>query len=280
MKSFVTSVLVLLIAGLGVYIYIELDKAKHQAPQSVKTEPLPLPQDVTPDIQHPITEPPVIIDSNADIPTEEVPVVKETEEPLPPLDESDNKIKEILTEIFGDTLVNQIFTQTGIIHRFVATIESLPKKKLPNKLRVLPPATGKFLVWKDSSDKLTVDTANYSRYSTYMQLLNMLETKEFVKWYTHYYPLIQEAYDALGYKDRYFNDRFIYVIDHLLETPEVIGTIRLVQPKVYYEYADPALETLSAGQKIVLRIGPENAAIVKSRLLEIRKELAAPQVGD
>jgi len=78
-------------------------------------------------------------------------------------------------------------------------------------------------------------------------------------------------------KDRYFKDRFIFVIDHLLATPEVIGTIELVQPKVFYKYADPALQKLSAGQKTLLRIGPANMAIVKTKLMEIRKRLAAPQ---
>ena len=280
MKSFLIIVFVLIIAGAGAYYYLQLEEAKDQASQPVKTEPLQLPQDATPDIQHPVTEPPVIFDSGTDKPSEEVPVVTETEEPLPPLEESDNRIKEILTEVFGENLVSQIITQTGIIHRFVATIDTLPKKKLANKFRLIPPTPGKFLVHKDSNDKITLDPNNFTRYSTYLQLFNMLETKQFVKWYTHFYPLIQEAYDALGYKDRYFNDRFIFVIDHLLETPEVIGTIQLVQPKVFYEYADPALERLSAGQKILLRIGPANVAIVKAKLGEIRKELAAPQLDE
>jgi hypothetical protein len=280
MKSFLIIFFILLIAGVGAYYYLQLEEAKDQASQSVKTEPLQLPQDATPDIQHPITEPPVIIESNADNFADETPVVTETEEPLPPLEESDNKIKEILIEVFGDNLVSQFFTQTGIIHRFVATIDTLPRKKLAHKFRIIPPTPGNFLVQKDSSDKITVDPENFTRYSTYMQLYNMVETEQFVKWYTHFYPLIQEAYDALGYKDRYFNDRFIFVLDHLLETPEVIGTIQLVQPKVFYEYADPALEKLSAGQKILLRIGPANAAIVKAKLAEIRTELAAPKVDE
>jgi hypothetical protein len=280
MKSFLIIFFILLIAGVSAYYYLQLEEAKDQASQSVKTEPLQLPQDATPDIQHPITEPPVIIESNADNFADETPVVTETEEPLPPLEESDNKIKEILIEVFGDNLVSQFFTQTGIIHRFVATIDTLPRKKLAHKFRIIPPTPGNFLVQKDSSDKITVDPENFTRYSTYMQLYNMVETEQFVKWYTHFYPLIQEAYDALGYKDRYFNDRFIFVLDHLLETPEVIGTIQLVQPKVFYEYADPALEKLSAGQKILLRIGPANAAIVKAKLAEIRTELAAPKVDE
>ncbi|MCI0505130.1 MAG: DUF3014 domain-containing protein [Gammaproteobacteria bacterium] len=276
MKSFLIIVFILVITGVGAYYYLQIEEAKDQASQSVKTEPLQLPEDATPDIRHPIPESPMIFDSDADKSAEEMAAVAKIEEPLPSLEESDNKIKEILAEIFGDNLVNQIFTQTGLIHRFVVTIDTLPDKKLSNKFRLILPAPGKFLVQKDSGDKITVDPDNVTRYSTYIQLLNMLETEQFVKWYTHFYPLIQEAYDALGYKDRYFNDRFIFVIDHLLEAPEVIGPAQLVRPKVFYEYADPALERLSAGQKILLRIGPENTAIVKAKLAEIRKKLAAP----
>jgi len=280
MKSFLKFVFVLLIAGVGAYYYLQLEEAQDQAPQLEKTKPLQLPQDAASEIQHPITEPPVIFDSNADNFVDEIPAETEIEEPLPPLGESDSKIKEILSESFGDNLVNRFFSQTGTIHRFVVTIDALPKKKLANKYRLFPPSSGKFLVQKDSSDKITVDPNNFTRYGVYMQLLNMLETEQFVKWYTRYYPLIQEAYDALGYKNRYFNDRFIFVIDHLLKTPEVVGTIQLVQPKVFYEYADPALETLSAGQKILLRIGPANTAIVKSKLVKIRKGLAEPQFDE
>lgn len=244
MKSFLTFVFVLLLAGVGAYYYLQVEEVKDQASQSAKTKPLQLPQDVTPDIQHPITEPPVIFDSNADNSAEEMPAETEIEKPLPPLGESDDTIKEILSEIFGDDLANQIFKQTGIIHRFVVTIDSLPKKKLPNKFRLVPPTSGIFLVQKDSSDKFTVDPNNFTRYSTYMRLLDILDTEQFFKLYTRFYPLIQEAYDTLGYKNRYFNDRFIFVIDHLLKTPEIVGTIQLVQPKVFYEYADPALDLL------------------------------------
>jgi hypothetical protein len=47
-----------------------------------------------------------------------------------------------------------------------------------------------------------------------------------------------------------------------------------VQPKVLYEFADPALEALPSGQKILLRMGPENAARVKAKLREIRALVA------
>jgi hypothetical protein len=71
----------------------------------------------------------------------------------------------------------------------------------------------------------------------------------------------------------YFNDRLVQVIDNLLETPEVKAPIKLVQPKVFYEYADPSLESRSAGQKLLLRMGPANAEIIKGKLRELRAEI-------
>ncbi|HET7131776.1 MAG TPA: DUF3014 domain-containing protein, partial [Gammaproteobacteria bacterium] len=63
------------------------------------------------------------------------------------------------------------------------------------------------------------------------------------------------------------------VVDHLLATPDVTEPVRLVQPSVYYKYADPKLEALSAGQKLLIRMGPDNAAAVKAKLREIQAEL-------
>jgi hypothetical protein len=44
---------------------------------------------------------------------------------------------------------------------------------------------------------------------------------------------------------------------------------------VLYEFADPALESRSAGQKLLLRMGAENAARAKGRLREFRREITA-----
>jgi hypothetical protein len=40
-----------------------------------------------------------------------------------------------------------------------------------------------------------------------------------------------------------------------------------------YQFADPNLEDLSAGQKIMIRLGSENAARIKARLRDVRREL-------
>jgi len=273
MKSFLYIVFILLLAGAGAYYYFQPDKAREQETQAIKTEPLPIPEDSTPKIQHPIPALPVNMGDSA----EETSTETEAEEPLPPLMESDSKVREIVSGIFATDLVKQILQQTGLIYRFVLTVDSLPREKVPIKYRLFPTTSGKFLVQKDASDKIFIDAENFARYDAYMQLLDKLDAKQFAKWYTRFYPLIQEEYDALGYKSRYFNDRFIFVIDHLLETPDITGAIELVQPNVFYDFADPTLQKLSAGQKILLRIGPANRKIVQAKLIEIRRALASPQ---
>jgi len=89
-----------------------------------------------------------------------------------------------------------------------------------------------------------------------------------------YYPLFQEAYKEQGYPNAYFNDRLVESLDVMINTPASPGQLALSQPKVFYEYADPSLEGLPAGQKIMLRMGPENAARVKVKLKEIRNLIA------
>jgi hypothetical protein len=86
----------------------------------------------------------------------------------------------------------------------------------------------------------------------------------------------------LGYPGKYFNDRLVQVIDQLLATPELAGPVQLVltevkgsvptlRPWVRYEYADAALEARPAGQKMLMRMGTENARVLKAKLQEFRQ---------
>lgn len=124
-----------------------------------------------------------------------------------------------------------------------------------------------------SGETMMLSPDNQLRYQPFVKVIEAVDPKQLAAVYFHLYPLFQQQYRALGYPGRYFNDRLIETIDHLLATPEVQGPIRLVQPRVLYQFADPELEKLSAGQKAMIRIGPDNAARVKARLRAIRAEL-------
>jgi hypothetical protein len=51
--------------------------------------------------------------------------------------------------------------------------------------------------------------------------------------------------------------------------------IALQRPNVLYEFADPELESLSAGQKLLIRMGSQNAGRIKGKLKEWRAALVA-----
>ena len=106
-----------------------------------------------------------------------------------------------------------------------------------------------------------------------MKIAAATDPKKLVELYVQLYPLFQQAYEKLGYPKKYFNDRLIVVLDNLLAAPNIKEPVKLVQPKVYYQYADPDLEARSIGQRILMRTGSKNEAAVKAWLREIRQEL-------
>ena len=60
----------------------------------------------------------------------------------------------------------------------------------------------------------------------------------------------------------------------VLETPDVTGPVSLVKPEAVFLFADPDLESMTAAQKILLRMGGANAALVKEKLLELGAKLS------
>jgi hypothetical protein len=140
------------------------------------------------------------------------------------------------------------------------------------RYRLFKPVAGQFLATGEGENYLT-NPDNLRRYKSYVLLSDAVDAQKLVAVYTRFYPLFQQEYVNLGYPQGYFNDRLVEAIDDLLAAPEIPGAIKLVRPKVMYRFADPQLEELSAGQKIMIRMGVENAVRIKARLREVRQEL-------
>jgi hypothetical protein len=192
--------------------------------------------------------------------------------PLPALMVSDTTMQNTLADLFGAASLGKVFYEDAIIHRFVATVDNLPRKTVPSRNLPVKPIAGP-LVTSGKDDNVSISADNASRYTAYAQMAQAIDAKNLVSTYVHFYPLMQQDYRDLGYPKGYFNDRLIEAIDDLLAAPEPKDPLQVVQPKVLYQYADPELEARSAGQKIMIRMGTENAAKVKAKLLEIRREL-------
>jgi len=200
-------------------------------------------------------------------------------EALPSLNESDVPMQSSLADLIGKESVEQLIVPNDLIRHIVVTIDNLPEQKVAERLRPMKPAPGRFAV-SGPEEALMLNPANYERYRPMVQLILSTDTQHLVATYTRYYPLFQEAYESLGHPPQYFNDRVIEVIDHLLATPELSGPIALTQPNVQYEFSDPKLESRSAGQKVLIRMGSDNAIAVKEKLREFRSALIAQKPGN
>jgi hypothetical protein len=77
----------------------------------------------------------------------------------------------------------------------------------------------------------------------------------------------------MGLKKGNFHSVLIGAIDNILAAPVASGEMILIRPKVYFEFADPALEKLPATHKVMLRMGPENAKSIKASLTSLRAKL-------
>jgi hypothetical protein len=197
--------------------------------------------------------------------------------PLPELADSDAPLRDALGQISSADAVKDFLVPQDLIRKLVVTIDNLPRQKVAVEKRPVNPASGSFLA---NGDELhaTLDQRNFERYKPMVAVISQLDAKQLGALYIHYYPLFQESYQNLGYPNGYFNDRLVEVIDNLLATPNPAGSIQLVRPNVMYTYADPALESRTAGQKLLIRMGPENAKAIKAKLTELRAIITAGQL--
>jgi hypothetical protein len=203
--------------------------------------------------------------------------------PPPPIEEREPEARAALAQAAGTELVEEHLVRDDLVRKLVATVDNLASEAIWINARVVPAQEGLFQVEETEEEELYISPANYRRYTALVQLVDAVDTKELAQAYKRYYPLLQQAYEELGYPGRQFHYRALEVIDHLLETPVVEGPVPLQQPHVLYEYADPELEALSSGQKALIRLGPEHGEIVRRKLIELRAAIeeldAAPEAG-
>ena len=191
---------------------------------------------------------------------------------LPPLNDSDPVVRDSLVGVFGRAPIEQFLVPQNIVRHIVVTVDNLPRHKVNVELRPVKPTAGQ-AVTAGRGEVTTLGEANFVRYAPLARVVQGTDVKTLAVVYERLYPLFQQAYEDLGYPGRYFNDRLVEVIDHLLQTPEVPAPIPVLQPKVFWEYADSSLESRSAGQKLLIRMGPQNARIIKAKLRDFRAEI-------
>lgn len=221
------------------------------------------PQDTPPELLQ--TEPPP-----ADVPFDEidVPLEKAAKPRLP--DEA--AVTRELGKHWPLAELRRFFNLQEQARRLVITVDQLPRNHVPSQMRVMRGIPDPVRVNREG-ENITLDSGNYRRYDAFVSFVESLKPRTLVSVYRKFYPLLQHTFEEIGYPGDSFHDRVLIAIDDLLAARQPGGPIQLVQPKVLYRFDDPELEALSAGRKIMIRVGPENARRLKKVLRSLRAEL-------
>jgi hypothetical protein len=217
----------------------------------------------------PLTEPELPTAPVIDAPVEE----RGLDFVLPLLDGSDELIRDGLLSLTRHEGVNAWLAPNQLIRKFVAFTDNVARGQIAKEpIRSLS-LEGTFLVDRINEKTFELDHSSYSRYTPFVKIAVSIDSRRAAEFYHLLRPLFQIAYAELGYGNQSFDDVMFHSIGRLLETPVIKGQIRLVQPGVMYKFEDSKLESLSAAQKQLIRMGPENTRLLQAKISEIALEL-------
>lgn len=217
----------------------------------------------------PVVEaPPAAAPALADAESEPPPIA------LPPLDQSDSLVRELVRELSSHPRVGAWLTTDGLIRNFAVVVENISNGQTPTPhLEVWRPDAG-FTIIEDY-ESMILDTRGYVRYAGVADAVDGIDQVGTAQLYATLKPRIQEAYRELGYQQS-FDVALERAIVLLLGTPVSDEVVMLESAGALYAFRDPALEALAPAQKQLLRMGPRNARRVQAKLREIALSIGIP----
>ncbi len=234
-----------------------------------KSEPLSPPPPAGPQLPEPaLNETPVVTGVQ---PPEEEPESRFIDMEL---NGSDAVSRELLIGISAEPGFSNWINREDLIRRVTAVTDNIANgvSPAPHLAFMAPAEEFPVLV---NGDKVYLNPVGYRRYDSVAKIFSSLDTPGMIAAFHQLTPAISKAYKELGYRNKKFTDTLIQAIDLLLKTPVVEDDILLEEKVKSYAFAEPRLEQLNDVQKHVLRMGPDNARKIKTKLREFRKALTA-----
>ena len=197
--------------------------------------------------------------------------------PLPELNDSDKEIRSAASQLNPTLKWAEWITTDEAIRKFVVVIDNLSTGKISRKYLPIPKPKDKFLSTQEGTRRY-LDKASFERYSPYISLFESIDNDMASALYQRYSPLMEQAFSELGYTERNFHDTLLQAFEVLLSAPVVTENIELIQPSVFYKYADPDLERAPDAHKQMIRMGPENTAKLQAKIRQLQAVLS-PNLG-
>jgi len=191
---------------------------------------------------------------------------------VPPLDESDSLVRELVRKLSSHPGVAAWLATDGLIRNFTVVVANIAEGRTPaGHLRAIAPS-GSFRII-ERSDSQFIDPRSYARYDRIADAVASIDAAGSARLYSALKPRIEEAYRDLGVQEPSFDRTLERAIVSLLAAPIPDGQVDVTPRGIVYGYADADLESVTAAQKQLMRMGPRNARIIQQKIREIALEL-------
>ncbi len=195
-------------------------------------------------------------------------------ESLPELADSDKAFSQDLLAVSPPM---QPFLFSGdLIKKYTFSINDMAQGLRPPTRRLREISFNQPFSVTEKGKKIFISEHAYHRYDKLAQAINSIDKQGAVALYKKYLPLFQTVFAGFSYPDNYqLLDSIKAATGKIIQAPVINEEIEVIRPSVGYKFANPKLEKLSALDKQMLRMGPENTRLIQNKLRELIEALIA-----
>lgn len=195
--------------------------------------------------------------------------------PLPPLGASDTLLGDLVSAISRHPAIVRWLATPGLIRAAVLAVVQIGDGRTPAvPLTALQPDSRVQIA--GTTDGAPLDAASYRRWESAVRGLTSIEPAAAAQIYVNIKPLLDEAYQELGYPGGNFDEALTRAIRVLADTTVAPEPPRLLRRPNYFEYEDATLRSMVPVQKQFRLIGPDNRRQVMAWLRQFAAALDLP----
>ncbi|HET7788311.1 MAG TPA: DUF3014 domain-containing protein [Myxococcales bacterium] len=192
--------------------------------------------------------------------------------PLPPVSESDARIRELLRPVAGRG--QSWLRHTDLLTRIVLAVANIADDACPrDPLEFAQPARSFASATAGTS---TMGPRSYSRFDRFATMIASIDAAPVAEKVRTLLPWLDAAWEQVGYREKSFRELLVAALQRIQRAPLVEGSVPLRKRGAVYHFVDAKLEALGPIEKHLLRMGPRNTRLLQEKAHELEVALAFP----
>lgn len=184
------------------------------------------------------------------------------------LEAGDSRLKQLGAGWSKDPGYARLLEQLSLRH-LVAAVQLVAAGDSPKPALPFLSVPGAFAVreeGKATQERRFMTKASFARYDVLGKLIGSVDAGAAGDAYAQLRPYCDAAFKEIGRPGKRFEDQLTAAVRRIVGVQFPEGEVELVPKGAVFAYADPTLESLSAAEKQVLRMGPENGRVLQRQL--------------